>query len=167
MPEELGYLAMNVKATAVRPLLGLTVLVVEDSRFASEALRLLCIRSGARIRRADSLSAAHRHLKVYRPAVVIVDLGLPDGSGIELIEEFPNRSRASDRCFWPAAARMARGWRASPTQRRGCCTITGSSTKSSPSTTCRACLQEDEGGSQRGHFNSSSVRSSGQSAPTG
>lgn len=88
MPEELGYLAMNVKATAVRPLLGLTVLVVEDSRFASEALRLLCIRSGARIRRADSLGAAHRHLKVYRPAVVIVDLGLPDGSGIELIEEF-------------------------------------------------------------------------------
>lgn len=87
MPEHLENFVMNQSPTAEHPLLGLTVLVVEDSRFASESLRLLCLRSGARIRRADSLRSARRHLAVYRPAIVIVDLGLPDGSGADLIRE--------------------------------------------------------------------------------
>ncbi|MEM9249410.1 MAG: response regulator [Pseudomonadota bacterium] len=87
MTDDLTRLRWSRKPTAQQPLMGITILAVEDSRFASEALRLACMRSGARLRRADCLASARRHLSVYRPNVVLVDLGLPDGCGTELIEE--------------------------------------------------------------------------------
>jgi len=90
--ESLADILMSRPPTPARPLLGLTILVVEDSRHACEALRLLALRSGARLRRADTLAHARQHLRVYRPAVVIVDIGLPDGSGAELLSELANAS---------------------------------------------------------------------------
>lgn len=87
MPDTLEDLVMRQPPTAERPLLGTIVLVVEDSRHACEAMRLICQRSGARIRRAESLVSAERHLRAYRPGIAVVDLGLPDGSGLELIEK--------------------------------------------------------------------------------
>ena len=69
------------------PLQGVTILAVEDSRFACEALRLMCQRAGARLRRAETLAVARAHLRVYRPDVVIIDLGLPDGRGEALIAD--------------------------------------------------------------------------------
>ena len=58
MPDDLSDILIAHRPAAGRPFAGMTVLVVEDSRFACEAIRLLCLRSGARIRRADCLRAA-------------------------------------------------------------------------------------------------------------
>ena len=69
------------------PLRGVTLLVVEDSRFTCDALRLIVTCAGARLRRAETLATARSHLDCYRPDLMIVDLGLPDGRGEDLIAE--------------------------------------------------------------------------------
>lgn len=73
-----------------------TLLVIEDSRFTCEALRLLALRAGLRLRRAATLAQAAQHLGTYRPDAVLVDLGLPDGRGDDLIRALhgtPERPR--------------------------------------------------------------------------
>lgn len=69
------------------PLQGLSILIVDDSRFTCDALRLILQRAGARLRRAESLEIARLHLAFRRPDLAIVDLGLPDGRGEDLIAE--------------------------------------------------------------------------------
>jgi len=69
------------------PFRGLTILLVEDSRFTCDALRLICLRAGGRLRRAESLAGARAYLSRYRPDLAIVDLGLPDGRGEKLIAD--------------------------------------------------------------------------------
>jgi CheY-like chemotaxis protein len=84
---------------------GLVLVLVEDSRLSCEALRLIAVRSGARLRRAEGLGAARRLLARVRPDAVIVDLGLPDGRGEELIAECAARG-------WPVigTSGAADGW---------------------------------------------------------
>lgn len=72
-------------------LAGSTVLLVEDSRHISDAVRLICRAVGVRMRRAADLRTAARHLGLYRPDAVLIDPGLPDGCGIELIETLARR----------------------------------------------------------------------------
>ncbi|WP_137111088.1 response regulator [Rhodobacter sp. SY28-1] len=69
------------------PLQGQTLMIVDDSRFTCDALRLILSRAGAKLRRAESLEIARLHLNCYRPDLAIVDLGLPDGRGEDLIAE--------------------------------------------------------------------------------
>lgn len=58
---------LSFRSTPSRPLLGLTILLGEDSRFACEAMRIMALRSGARLRRADCMTSARRHMRLYRP----------------------------------------------------------------------------------------------------
>ncbi len=64
-----------------------TLLLVEDSRLSSDAIRMMFRGAAGRMRRADSLRSARRHLSLYLPDAILIDLGLPDGSGLDLIAE--------------------------------------------------------------------------------
>jgi DNA-binding response OmpR family regulator len=88
-PEGGGIAARGLRRQC---LFATTILLVEDSRTASEAIRLYAAESGARVRRADSLHSASRHLAAYRPNIVMVDLGLPDGDGMALIRHLAHGS---------------------------------------------------------------------------
>jgi CheY-like chemotaxis protein len=75
------------------PFRGLTLLLVEDSRFTCDALRLICLRAGGRLRRAETLAGARAYLARFHPDLVIVDLGLPDGRGEALIADLAARGQ--------------------------------------------------------------------------
>ena len=70
---------------------GGTLLLVEDSRLTADCVRLLFRNAGGRLRRADTLRSAQRHISLYTPNAAIVDLGLPDGSGLDLIADMARR----------------------------------------------------------------------------
>lgn len=83
--EPATFMPFHLATRSGGPLDGLTVLVVEDSKLSSETLRLLCISSGARVRRAKGITTTLRHLRTYRPDIVITEMHLPDGEGASLI----------------------------------------------------------------------------------
>ncbi|MDZ7906736.1 MAG: response regulator [Cypionkella sp.] len=64
-----------------------TLMLVEDSRYASEVMRLYARVLGLRLRRAADLETAGGHLRLYQPDIVVIDLGLPDGRGEGLIDK--------------------------------------------------------------------------------
>ena len=70
---------------------GGTLLLVEDSRQTSDCVRMMFQGTGGRLRRTDSLTGARRHLALYTPDAILIDLGLPDGSGLELIADLNRR----------------------------------------------------------------------------
>lgn len=60
------------------------VLVVDDHEFNQRLLERLLEREGHQVRSVDSLAAAERALAEEQPAMIVLDLNLPDGSGLEL-----------------------------------------------------------------------------------
>ena len=70
----------------------LTVLVVDDEPPIRRFLRTSLVASGYRIVEAEDAAAGLRSLAIEKPDLVILDLGLPDKSGLELIAEIRKTS---------------------------------------------------------------------------
>jgi two-component system, OmpR family, KDP operon response regulator KdpE len=71
---------------------ALTVLVVDDEPPIRRFLRTSFVASGYRIVEAEDAAGALRSLAVEKPDLMILDLGLPDKSGLELIAEIRKTS---------------------------------------------------------------------------
>jgi two-component system KDP operon response regulator KdpE len=63
------------------------VLIVEDDDAIINVLEIACAQYHYRTQVARSMKEASRTLQAYSPDVILLDLGLPDGDGKELLKE--------------------------------------------------------------------------------
>jgi len=69
------------------------VLIVEDDPGIQDVLRFLAEANDMQVVAAESCDAAIREAKFHRPDLAIVDLGLPDRDGIELVSSIRSWSQ--------------------------------------------------------------------------
>ncbi|HSM15087.1 MAG TPA: sigma-54 dependent transcriptional regulator [Thermoanaerobaculia bacterium] len=67
------------------------ILIVEDEKLLRWALEQQLVRAGHSVFAAPDLATAASHLGAHQPDVVLLDLGLPDGHGLDFYES--NRER--------------------------------------------------------------------------
>ena len=102
---DVEHLEREKTTTTRQPLEGLRVLVVEDEPDARELLSLTLEGSGAKVDAVESAHEALTNLQLFRPDVLLSDIGLPIESGYELIRKV--RLLPSDACNIPAVALTA------------------------------------------------------------
>jgi two-component system, OmpR family, response regulator MprA len=66
---------------------GGRIVIVEDSELVSEALRLLFADSGYDVSVAESVAEAVGHCQASPVDVMLLDLTLPDGDGLEVLSK--------------------------------------------------------------------------------
>ena len=70
------------------------VLLVEDSALVTSALRILFEETGRRVAVAESVAAAVDACVAEPPALMLLDLTLPDGDGLRVLDEARERRSA-------------------------------------------------------------------------
>ncbi|HTP21747.1 MAG TPA: response regulator [Solirubrobacteraceae bacterium] len=71
------------------------ILVVDDHELNLALLERLLELEGHEVRAADSLAAAERALAEEQPAMIVLDLNLPDGSGLDLTRKLKSHPRTA------------------------------------------------------------------------
>ena len=72
----------------------INVAIIEDHQVLVDALRLLILKEGdfSFVGAAETLSAGRELVKSTRPDVLLLDVNLPDGSGLDIIQEVKSAS---------------------------------------------------------------------------
>ena len=73
---------------------GAKVLIIDDEPQIRHLLRVTLVRAAYEVAEAGSANDALALLKTFAPDVVLLDLGLPDRDGIELIPLIKHQSTA-------------------------------------------------------------------------
>ena len=68
-------------------MLSKQILLVEDEKVFAEAVRKHLERAGYKVSLAGTLAAARDGLKAGPPDLILLDMRLPDGAGLELLAE--------------------------------------------------------------------------------
>lgn len=82
--------------TAVPDAVPLRLLVVEDHQDTAETLRRLLVRRGYVVESADSCERAIEKARSFAFDVLVTDIGLPDGNGVDLFKRLKNQSGKAD-----------------------------------------------------------------------
>lgn len=71
------------------------ILVIDDEAHLRELLEITLIKMGLEVDTAESLEVARRYLVRHAYSLVLTDMRLPDGSGLEMVEEVSNNHKAT------------------------------------------------------------------------
>lgn len=94
-----------------------TILLVEDDPLLREAFRLLLEEAGYGVREAGNAAQALELVRDSRPSLVLLDLGLPDRNGLDIL---PDLTRNTDAESGAAIPIVALTGRAGADERRRC-----------------------------------------------
>jgi CheY-like chemotaxis protein len=78
------------------------VLVVDDHALNLKLLQHVLEYEGHEVIAADSVAAAERALAAGKPALIVLDLQLPDGDGLDLARRLKATPRPNPARSWPA-----------------------------------------------------------------
>ncbi len=105
-PRTPGGPADDDVVTAAPALHGIRVLVVDDEQDAREMVQSALIAFGASVRAVASADEARQVLRIWRPDVLVADIGMPDEDGYSLISSVRALAPADGGAI-PAAALTA------------------------------------------------------------
>jgi len=72
---------------------GKSILVIDDEKVILESLTMFLTEKGYSVENATSAAEGREKVERLKPDIVILDIRLPDGNGLELLKELKNRAR--------------------------------------------------------------------------